>query len=85
MAESATLAFADLDRLECDDREGERGQRRVRGSWLPNAIEALLRALALTPKALAGRLKIAAQTGTALMCELQERGIVREASGQGSF
>jgi DNA-binding MarR family transcriptional regulator len=43
-------------------------------SRLPDALDALLRVLALTPKALAARLKVAPQTGTALLRALQGRG-----------
>jgi DNA-binding MarR family transcriptional regulator len=39
----------------------------------------------LTPKALAARLGIAPQTGTALLRELAAKGLVREVTGRGSF
>jgi DNA-binding MarR family transcriptional regulator len=39
----------------------------------------------LTPKALAGQLGIAPQTATALLRELQDKGVVREVTGRGSF
>jgi ribosomal protein S25 len=54
-------------------------------SRLPDALDALLRVPALTPKALAARLKVAPQTGTALLRALQGRGVVREVTGRGSF
>jgi hypothetical protein len=38
-----------------------------------------------TTRALAARLKVAPQTGTALLRELQGRGVVREVTGRGSF
>jgi MarR family len=44
-------------------------------SRLPDVLEALLRVPALTPKTLAVRLKVAPQTGTALLRELQARGL----------
>jgi DNA-binding MarR family transcriptional regulator len=47
--------------------------------------DALLRVPALTPKALAARLKVAPQTGTALLRALQGRGVVREVTGRGEF
>ena len=71
----------------------KRPPSRAGGSWpasdkrsrLPDALDALLRVPALTPKALAARLKVAPQTGTALLRELQGRGVVREVTGRGSF
>jgi hypothetical protein len=56
-----------------------------RRSRLPDAVDALLRAPVLTPKALAARLRIAPQTGTALLRELAAAGLVREVTGRGSF
>jgi len=67
----------------------EKGRGVVAGadkrSRLPDALDALLRVPALTPKALSARLKVAPQTGTALLRELQGRRVVREATGRGSF
>jgi hypothetical protein len=54
-------------------------------SRLPDAVDALLRAPVLTPKALAGKLGIAPQTGTALLRELAAKRLVREVTGRGSF
>ncbi len=56
--------------------------RRLR---LPDTMEALLRATVVTPKALASRLKIAPQTATALLRELQGGGVAREVAGRGRF
>ena len=56
-----------------------------RRSRLPDAVDALLRAPVLTPKALAARLRVAPQTGTALLRELAAAGLVREVTGRGSF
>ena len=84
--ESARMGLRELDRLEA---AAEQGRGVVAGndkrSRLPDALDALLRAPALTPKALAARLKVAPQTGTALLRELQGRGVVREVTGRGSF
>ena len=54
-------------------------------SRLPDALDALLRAPVLTPKALAAQLRIAPQTATALLRTLQDKGVVREVTGRGSF
>jgi hypothetical protein len=86
VAESARMGLRELDRLEAAAEQGRGvvagGDKRSR---LPDALDALLRAPALTPKALAVRLKVAPQTGTALLRELQGRGVVREVTGRGSF
>jgi hypothetical protein len=86
VAESARLGLRELDRLEA---AAEKGRGVVAGSdkrsRLPDALDALLRVPALTPKALAARLRIAPQTGTALLRTLQGRGVVREVTGRGSF
>ena len=54
-------------------------------SRLPDAVDAVLCAPVLTPKALAVRLGIAPQTGTALLRELAAKGLAREVTGRGSF
>jgi HTH DNA binding domain len=86
VAESARMALRELDRLEAAAAQGRGvvagGDKRSR---LPDALDALLRVPALTPKALAARLKVAPQTGTALLRVLQGRGVVREVTGRGSF
>ena len=86
VAESARMALRELDRLEAAAEQGRGvvagGDKRSR---LPDALDALLRVPALTPKALAARLKVAPQTGTALLRVLQGRGVVREVTGRGSF
>ena len=56
-----------------------------RRSRLPDALDALLRAPVLTPKALAAQLRIVPQTATALLRTLQTEGVVREVTGRGSF
>jgi hypothetical protein len=86
VAESARAGLRELDRLEV---AAEKGRGVIAGcdkrARLPHALDALLRAPVLTPKALAGRLKVAPQTGTALLRELEGRGVVREVTGRGSF
>ena len=56
-----------------------------RRSKLPEAVEAVLRVPALTPSALARRLKIAQQTANDLLRQLAKAGIVREATGRKAF
>ena len=75
VAESARARLRTLDRLQAAAAQGRGlaggGDKRSR---LPDAIDALLRAPVLTPKALAACLGIAPQTGTALLGELAARG-----------
>jgi len=58
------MALRELDPLAA---VAEQGRAVVAGddkrSWLPDALDALLRVPALTPMALAARLKVAPQTG----------------------
>ena len=86
IAESARLGLRELDRLEAAAEQG-RGQlaRSDRRSRLPDALDALLRAPVLTPKALAAQLRIVPQTATALLRTLQAEGVAREVTGRGSF
>jgi hypothetical protein len=86
VAESARTGLRELDRLEAAAGKGRAATSDCdRRSRLPDALDALLLVPALTPKALAARLNIAPQTGTALLRELRARGIVREVTGRGSF
>ena len=86
VAESARMGLRTLDRLEAVAEKG-RGLAAAadKRSRLPDAVDALLHAPVLTPKALAGKLGIAPQTGTALLRELAAKGLVREVTGRGSF
>ena len=86
IAESARLGLRELDRLETASGQGRGALAGAdRRSRLPDALEALLRAPVLTPKALAAQLRIAPQTATALLRTLQAEGVVREVTGRGSF
>jgi hypothetical protein len=86
VAESARMAARELDRLEAAAGQGRGLVAGLnRSARLPNALEALLRAPVLTPNALAARLKVAPQTATALLRELQGRGLVKELTGRGRF
>jgi DNA binding protein with HTH domain len=85
-AESARMGLRELDRLEAW-AEKARGLAATadRRSRLSDAIDLLLRMPALTPKALSESLRIAPQTATALLRDLQARGMIREVTGRGRF
>jgi hypothetical protein len=86
IAESARRGVHELDRLETVAKQGRGSLAGTdRRSRLPDALDALLRAPVLTPKALAARLSIAPQTATALLRMLQAEGVAREVTGRGSF
>jgi Fic family protein len=86
VAESARMGLRELDRLDAAAEKGRAlAARADKRSRLAGAIEALLRYPALTPNALAAELRIAPQTATALLRELQARGLVREVTGRGRF
>jgi hypothetical protein len=86
VAESTRMGARELDRLTAAAAAGrELAAGADRRSRLADAVAALLAAPALTPKALAARLKVAPQTGTALLRELQANGVARELTGRGSF
>jgi hypothetical protein len=86
IAESARMGLRELGRLEAG---AEKGRSVLAGtdrrSRLPDALAALLRTPALTPKALAAQLRIAPQTATALLRDLQTLGLANEVTGRASF
>jgi hypothetical protein len=86
IAESARMGLRELDRLQAAAEKGRGGLAVTdKRSRLPDALEALLRAPLLTPKALAVQLRIAPQTATALLREIRGRGVIREVTGRGRF
>ena len=86
IAESARVGLRELDRLEAAAAKGRGWLAGTdRRSRLPDALDVLLRAPVLTPKALAAQLRIVPQTATALLRTLQAEGVVREVTGRGSF
>ena len=86
VAESARMAARELDRLEAAAGQGRGLAAGLdRRSRLPDALEALLCAPVLTPKALAARLQVTPQTATAVLSALQRRGLVKELTGRGRF
>ena len=86
VAEGARSGLRDLDRLVAAAEQG-RGltAQADRRSRLSDALDAALRTPALTPKALAGKLRVAPQTATALLHALQTAGLLREVTGRRSF
>jgi HTH DNA binding domain len=86
IAESARHGLRTLDQLAA---AAEKGRGALAGSdrrsRLPEALEALLRAPLVTPKALAAQLKIAPQTATGLLGTLAGKGVVKEVTGRGRF
>jgi hypothetical protein len=86
IAESARMGLRELDRLELAAGQGKAGLAGTdRRSRLPAALDALLRAPLLTPKALATQLRITPQTATASLRGLQAQRVVREVTGRGRF
>ena len=86
VADSARMGLRELDRLTTATAQGRALAAGLdRRSRLPDAIDALLRTPALTPNALARKLRLAPQTATALLRELERKGIVREVTGRGRF
>ena len=85
-ADSARMGLRELDRLEAVAETG-RGlaAQADKRSRLPDVIDALLRAPVATPNALARKLRIAPQTATTLLRDLQARRVVREVTGRGRF
>ena len=52
---------------------------------LPDALDAVLAAPVLTPKALARQLALSPQAATRLLATLAETGVIREITGRTSF
>lgn len=86
VAESARMGLRELERLEVAAAKARvlttQADKRSR---LPDTVDLLLRSPALTPKALAAKLRIAPQTATALLRALQTKAVIREVTGRGSF
>jgi len=86
IAESARMGLRDLDRLQTAAETGRNVLAATdKRSRLPDTLDALLRVPLLTPKALATELRIAPQTATTLLREMQGRGVARETTGRGRF
>ncbi|TCZ61070.1 helix-turn-helix domain-containing protein [Roseicella aquatilis] len=86
IAEAARGATRELDRLLDAAEAGAKLTAGLdRRSRLPDAVEAVLRAPAITPTALARRLGVVPQTATDLCRQMTRAGVVREATGRRSF
>jgi hypothetical protein len=83
VAESERMAGRELDRLEA---AAARGRGSPPGSTVGQGCPMRSRrccAPVLAPKALAARLKVTPQTATAVLRELQRKGVVSEVTGRG--
>jgi hypothetical protein len=86
IAEAARGGLRELDRLLDAAAAGARLTAGLdRRSRLADAVDAVLRVPALTPTALARRLKVVPQTATDLCRQMAKAGVVREATGRKSF
>lgn len=84
--EAALAGLRELDRLVASAEKGRAATAGLdRRSRLPDALDAALRAPALTSTALARRLRVAPQTATALLRDLLGAGAVREVTGRKHF
>jgi DNA-binding transcriptional ArsR family regulator len=86
LAEGARIALRELDRLLSVAEQGRALSAGCdRRSRFSHALDAVLRAPVLTPKALAAELGVAPQTATALLRELRGAKLVTEVTGRRSF
>ncbi len=86
VAEAARGGLRELGRLLDAAEAGARLTAGLdRRSRLPDAVDTVLRVPALTPTALARRLKVVPQTATDLCRQMAKAGVVREATGRKSF
>jgi len=86
LAEGARIALRELDRLLSVAEQGRALSAGYdRRSRFSHALDAVLRAPVLTPKALAAELGVAPQTATALLRELRGAKLVTEVTGRRSF
>jgi len=85
-AEAARAGLRELDRLQAVAAAGGRLTAGAdRRSRLPDAVASLLAVPALTPKALAVRLRLSPQAATRLLTQLAAAGLAREVTGRKSF
>jgi hypothetical protein len=86
LAEGARIALRELDRLLSVAEQGRALSAGCdRRSRFSHALDAVLRAPVLTPKALAAELAVAPQTATSLLRELRGAKLVTEVTGRRSF
>jgi hypothetical protein len=84
VAMAARVAGDELARLQSAEEKGNALARTVR-SKLPAALETMLRAPIVTARGLADSLDVTPQAALGLLRQLREAGIIREATGRGSW
>jgi hypothetical protein len=84
VAAAAKVGSDELARLQSAEEKGHALARTMR-SKLPAALEALLCAPIITARGLAGNLDVTPQAALGLLRQLREAGIIREATGRGSW
>ncbi len=84
VAAAARVGGDELARLQSAEEKGQTLVRTVR-SRLPAALEAMLRAPIVTARGLAKDLDVTSQAALGLLRQLREAGIIREATGRGSW
>jgi hypothetical protein len=84
VADAAKAGLADLSRLQMVADKAQSLNRTAR-SKLPAAFDIVLRAPVMTARGLADRLDVTPQAALALLRQLLEAGMVREATGRASW
>lgn len=85
VAAAATAALSDLDRLQATADKGHALAAPTARSKLPAAFEAVLRAPVMTTAGLAQTLRISPQAALGLLRQLQDAGLIHEATGRASW
>jgi hypothetical protein len=85
VAAAATAALGDLDRLQAVADKGMSLPTLTARSKLPAAFEAVLRAPVTTAASLAKTLRISTQAALGLLRQMQEAGLIFEATGRASW
>jgi hypothetical protein len=84
VAVAARAASEELVRLQAAEKKGQALVRTAR-SRLPDAVNSVLRAPIVTVRGLANSLDVTPQAALGLLRQLIEAGIIREATGRGSW
>ncbi|MBV9825344.1 MAG: hypothetical protein JO001_06690 [Alphaproteobacteria bacterium] len=82
---AAMAALADLDRLLAVADRGQTLRASTARSRLPTAFEAVLRAPVVTSASLAKTLRVTPQAALGLLRQMQEAGLIHEATGRASW
>jgi hypothetical protein len=85
VAGAATAALGDLDRLQAVADKGRELAAPTARSKLPAAFEVMLRAPVMTAAGLAKILRITPQAALGLLRQLEDAGLIREATGRASW